>query len=245
MPSQPFEVDLVLPGGKVRLVSDRGVFSTGRVDPGTSALLKAAPAPPGTGNLLDLGCGWGPIAVTLASAAPATVVWALDVNRRALALVADNAARLALANIRPVTEADIPAGVRFAEIWSNPPIRVGKDALHDLLGTWLPRLVPGGRAWLVVQRHLGADSLATWLSAGGWTVRRAASKSGYRILEVRPAAGPGPVPAAGPGSFPNPKPAPGPTPVPGPGAGPVPNPGAGPVPNPGARPVPGPGIAAP
>ena len=181
----------------MRLVSDRGVFSAGRVDPGTVALLKAAPAPPASGDLLDLGCGWGPIALTLASAAPGAVVWALDVNRRALALVAENASRLALTNVRPVTEADIPASLRFAEIWSNPPIRVGKERVHQLLGMWLPRLVPGGRAWMVVQRHLGADSLATWLATGGWKVRRAASKSGYRVLEVRLGAGPGPGPGAG------------------------------------------------
>jgi 16S rRNA G1207 methylase RsmC len=74
--------------------------------------------------------------------------------------------------------------VRFAAIYSNPPVRVGKAALHDLLLKWLPRLKPGGRAYLVVQRNLGADSLATWLATQGYQVGRLKSKKGYRILEV-------------------------------------------------------------
>ncbi len=190
--SRPVEVDLPLPGvaGGLRLVSDRGVFSTGRVDTGTLALLRSAlwagGSPPPAGDLLDLGCGWGPIAVALARAAPAATVWALDVNRRALDLVAGNAARSGVGTVRPVTAAAIPADLRFDQIWSNPPVRVGKDALHDLLSTWLPRLTPTGQAWLVVHRHLGGDSLAAWLAGAGWVVRRAASKAGYRILDVRP-----------------------------------------------------------
>jgi 16S rRNA (guanine1207-N2)-methyltransferase len=189
VPSRPVAVDLPLPSGPARLQSDRGVFSAGRVDTGTTTLLRAVADPPPGGDVLDLGCGWGPIALTLASRAPAATVWALDVNQRALGLVADNARRLGLTNVRAVRATDVPASLTFAELWSNPPIRVGKDALHGLLATWLPRLAPGARALLVVQRHLGSDSLAAWLGAGGCTVRRLASKAGYRVLEVRP--GPG------------------------------------------------------
>jgi len=73
----------------------------------------------------------------------------------------------------------------FDTIWSNPPIRVGKAALHDLLGAWLPRLAPAGEAWLVVQRHLGADSLAVWLADQGWgEVEKVASAKGFRVLRV-------------------------------------------------------------
>ncbi|MGH9075863.1 MAG: class I SAM-dependent methyltransferase [Acidimicrobiales bacterium] len=188
------EVDLAVPGETLRLASDRGVFSSDRLDPGTRHLLDVAlhdpavPRPP-AGDLLDLGCGWGPIALCLARCLarsdPATRVWALDVNQRALALVAENAGRLGLDNVRPVTADQVPAGLVFAGIWSNPPVRIGKAALHQLLGTWLPRLAPSGSAWLVVHRHLGADSLASWLGDAGWAVRRAASKSGYRVLDVR------------------------------------------------------------
>jgi 16S rRNA (guanine1207-N2)-methyltransferase len=183
-PSRPTTVELRLPDMTLALVADRGVFSGERVDPGTLALLRESPAPPRDGDLLDLGCGYGPIACALARRSPAATVWAIDVNSRALELTAANAARLGLINVRAVRPTDVPQGVALAGIWSNPPVRVGKDALHELLSTWLARLSGGSRAWLVVHRHLGSDSLAVWLEDGGWAVCRAASKSGYRVLEV-------------------------------------------------------------
>lgn len=183
-PSAPEPVRLVLPDTTFDLTTDRGVFSRGGVDPGTKLLLLEAPTPAPAGDLLDLGCGYGPIAMTLAHRAPGATVWALDVNRRALALTAANAATAGLTNVRVAEPADIPAGVRFATIWSNPPIRIGKPALHELLLAWLPRLAPGGRAVLVVQKHLGADSLGRWLESQGFHVERLQSRFGYRLLEV-------------------------------------------------------------
>lgn len=173
-----------LPDLELTLQADRGVFSGGRVDPGTLALLKESPAPPRHGHLLDLGCGYGPIACTLARRAPATDVWAIDVNSRAIELTATNARAMGLVNVHAVAPEDVPAGVTFSGIWSNPPIRIGKSGLYELLSTWLSRLDRGASAWLVVNRHLGGDSLAAWLQGVGWAVRRAASKSGYRVLEV-------------------------------------------------------------
>jgi 16S rRNA (guanine1207-N2)-methyltransferase len=161
------------------------VFSRSAIDPGTKLLLLEAPAPPPDGELLDLGCGYGPIALTLAARRPAATVWAVDVNRRALGLVGANAAAAGLANVRPARPDEVPPDLRFAAIWSNPPIRIGKEALHDLLGTWLARLTPDGVAILVVQRHLGADSLAEWLRGQGWDVARLRSRMSYRLLEVR------------------------------------------------------------
>jgi 16S rRNA (guanine1207-N2)-methyltransferase len=184
--SRPGSVDLVLPDFRTRLMSDRGVFSAGAVDPGTLHLLRAVPAASPTGNLLDLGCGYGPIACTLAHRSPSATVWAVDVNERALALTAANAEALGQPNLRVIRPGDAPPGLAFAEIWSNPPIRIGKAALHELLLIWLPRLEPSGSAWLVVQRHLGADSLTSWLDASGWAVTRVGSKRGYRILKVQP-----------------------------------------------------------
>lgn len=203
-PSRPSQVELRLPDGVVSLTVDRGVFSGTRADPGTVALLRTETTPAASGHLLDLGCGYGPIACTLARRSPAATVWAVDVNRRALALTRANAASLGLANLATADADGVPAEVTFAEIWSNPPIRIGKEALHELLDRWLARLAPEGRALLVVHRHLGGDSLADWLALRGWAVARRASKQGYRVLDVRrpepdadgPASG-DPSPAAG------------------------------------------------
>jgi 16S rRNA (guanine1207-N2)-methyltransferase len=183
-PSRPGSVELVLPDLRATLAVDRGVFAHDRVDAGTLALLRVADRPAAEGDLLDLGCGYGPIACTLARRAPAATVWAVDVNRRALALTAANSAALACPNVRPVEPDEVPPDVRFAGLWSNPPIRVGKEAVHELLGRWLPRLAPGAPAWLVVHKHLGGDSLAAWLTGEGYVVTRRASKQGYRVLEV-------------------------------------------------------------
>lgn len=179
-----------LAGREVDVEVATGVFSPGGVDKGTAVLLDAAPAPPATGTFLDLGCGWGPVALTLALRSPSATVYAVDVNERALDLTGRNAATLGLAGVRASTADGIPDAVRFDLIWSNPPIRVGKAALHALLRAWLPRLAPGGAAYLVVQKNLGSDSLQRWVEADlGMPCTRLASSRGFRVLEVRPAAG--------------------------------------------------------
>ena len=199
---RPGQVHVLLPDVHLELATDAGVFSPGRVDPGTRLLLDVAADPlsarpagdlaardlPGGdldgGDLLDLGSGYGPIALVLARRAPAATVWAVDVNERALDLCARNAASAGLGNVRCVTPDDPALPRTFAGIWSNPPIRIGKQALHELLGGWLPRLAPGAAATAVVQRHLGADSLHRWLTEQGWDVDRIASRAGYRILRI-------------------------------------------------------------
>ena len=140
--------------------------------------------PPPAGDILDLGCGYGPIACALAARAPGATVWAVDVNERALALCAANAATAGLSNVRcvPPDSAEVPP--RLAGIWSNPPVRIGKAALYSLVSGWLGRLAPGGQAYLVAGRNLGADSLHRWLAEQGWLVTRRAARSGYRLLEV-------------------------------------------------------------
>ncbi|MET0324403.1 MAG: methyltransferase, partial [Ilumatobacteraceae bacterium] len=168
------------------LRTDRGVFSHGRVDTGTALLLRAAPAPPATGAALDLGCGSGAIAVTLARRSPELTVWAVDVNERARALCAANAAANGATGVVVAAPDDVPVDVRFDVIWSNPPIRIGKPALHELLTTWLDRLTPDGRAVLVVHKHLGSDSLHRWLDDQGWPTTRLTSAKGYRLLDVHP-----------------------------------------------------------
>ena len=183
-----------LAGREVTVETAGGVFSPGRLDLGTEVLLRTVPEPPPSGDLLDLGCGWGPVALTLALQAPAARVWAVDVNERALDLVRRNAERLGLSNVRAVTPDDVPDDVAFAAVWSNPPIRVGKEALHAMLLRWLPRLAPAADGYLVVQRNLGADSLQRWLAdalpevtgrgSAPLEVERAASAKGFRVLRV-------------------------------------------------------------
>ncbi|MFI2363312.1 class I SAM-dependent methyltransferase [Promicromonospora sp. NPDC019610] len=174
-----------LAGRELEVEVAAGVFSPGGLDKGTAVLLDHVPPPPATGDLLDLGCGWGPITISLALAAPEAAVWAVDVNERALDLVRRNAERLGLENVRAALPDDVPDDVRFAACWSNPPIRVGKQALHDLLTRWLPRLEPDAAAWLVVQKNLGSDSLARWITeALGLTVERTTSSKGFRVLRV-------------------------------------------------------------
>lgn len=185
-----------LPGLTLEMETDAGVFAGSQLDKGTRVLLEYAPPAPKRGVFLNLGCGYGPVALTLAARSRQAKVWAVDPNNRALGLVRDNAARAGLDNIAAARPEEVPADLRFDRIYSNPPIRIGKAALHDLLLLWLPRLVPGGSAYLVVQRNLGSDSLAGWLNDQGLATERFTSQQGFRILRVRAQGGPEPKAAA-------------------------------------------------
>jgi 16S rRNA G1207 methylase RsmC len=188
-------MSVALAGREVTVEVAPGVFSPGGVDKGTAVLFAEVPPPPLSGDLLDLGCGWGPIALTLAMESPDATIWAVDVSERALDLVRRNAQRLGLSNVRVSQPDDVPADVTFAAMWSNPPIRIGKEALHLMMRTWLPRLSPSydnesAGAWMVVQKNLGSDSLARWIEAElgtqhGISVERAASSKGFRILHAQ------------------------------------------------------------
>jgi 16S rRNA (guanine1207-N2)-methyltransferase len=183
--SSPRTVELALPDLRLTLDSDRGVFAADHVDPGSKLLVLEGPPPvPGDRTLVDVGAGYGPIACTLAARNPDATVWAVEVNARARELCAGNARRAGLANVRVVAPEELPAGLAVDRIWSNPPIRVGKAALHELLLEHLARLRPGGTAHLVVQKHLGADSLQRWLSEQGFPTTRRVSRRGYRLLDV-------------------------------------------------------------
>jgi 16S rRNA (guanine1207-N2)-methyltransferase len=178
-------VTLSVWGRSLTLQSATGVFASGRLDIGTAVLFRETKPPTRPGRYLDLGCGYGVIACALATVAPAAEVWAVDVNERALSLTSDNAAACSVADrVSTALPDDVPPDLAFDEIWSNPPIRVGKAALHELLLRWLPRLAPGGRAVLVVGRHLGADSLQRWIRDSGWRCDRLGSAKGFRVLEV-------------------------------------------------------------
>jgi len=185
---KPREIQVELAGRSFAVTTAGGVFSPDHIDIGTSVLLAHMDEVPPSGNLLDIGCGWGPIALSLALTSPKSTVWAIDVNQRSLDLTALNAKRLGLTNIRTSKPEDVPGGLEFTGIWSNPPIRVGKAVLHDILRAWLPRLSIGGESLLVVQKNLGADSLQRWLESelgGEYGVARIDSSKGFRVLNVK------------------------------------------------------------
>jgi 16S rRNA G1207 methylase RsmC len=178
---------VVLEGREATLTTSAGIFSPDGIDKGTAVLLAEAPDPAAEGELLDVGCGWGPIALTLALRSPGARVHAVDVNTRSLSLTQENARILGLENVVTAQPDEVDPDLRFATIWSNPPIRIGKEALHGLLLLWLPRLAVGGEAWLVVQKNLGADSLQRWLAerlGDAFDVARPATSKGFRLLRV-------------------------------------------------------------
>ncbi|MDO5746335.1 MAG: methyltransferase [Actinomycetaceae bacterium] len=163
-----------------------GVFSARHLDKATEVLLNAF-VPPSTtvATVADIGCGWGPISLALAQEFPHAELWATDVNERALDL-----ARLNLPkrdNIHVVHDDEAFATIEeddvfFDVIVSNPPVRIGKKALYSLIERWAKRLHPHGEMWIVMGKHLGADSLGVWLTQRGYTVERVGSKKGFRIL---------------------------------------------------------------
>ena len=191
-------VALRLPDLSADLVTAAGVFAAQRVDRGTMALLRQMPTPTAASAVVDLGAGYGPIAVTLAHRQPLAGVWAVDINERALGLVRVNSTAVRGPNVVAAAPEQVPETLLFDGLYSNPPIKIGKEGTRQLLSTWLARVVPGGSAWLVVKQAMGADSLHTWLDEVGFPTRRMASKQGYRILQVRAPSteGPGRQPLA-------------------------------------------------
>lgn len=185
--ARPRQIAVTLAGRTLTLTTAAGVFSPDGLDRGTRVLLGSVPPPASDGALLDVGCGWGPIAITMALQSPDAQVWGVDVNERVLGLARANAAAAGAGNVSIALPDDVPADLRFRTIWSNPPIRVGKDELHQILLTWLPRLEVGGDAWLVVSKDLGGDSLQRWLRDtldDGFHVTRATTDKGFRVLRV-------------------------------------------------------------
>ncbi len=184
-PDERRELPVTLAGRRLSVEVAPGIFSPGGVDKGTAVLFEEVPNPPPSGRFLDIGCGWGPIALTLGLLSEHADIVGVDVNERSVDLTNRNAASLGLSHVRAVTPDAVPDDAAYDLIWSNPPIRIGKPALHDLLRLWLPRLAPGGMAYLVVQRNLGSDSLQRWIEADlGMPCARHASNKGFRVLRV-------------------------------------------------------------
>lgn len=190
-PSNQADFEVKGPWGTLHMASEAGVFSSRGLDKGTDVLLRTVTRAPVTepehGELAcDLGCGSGVLACVLALTHPGWKIHAVDINERARELTGRNAERNGLDNVEVLPGTQPPAGSKYHLIWSNPPIRIGKEALHELLALWLGHLHEDGVAVLVVARNLGADSLAAWLGERGFAVRRISSSRGFRVLEVRP-----------------------------------------------------------
>jgi 16S rRNA G1207 methylase RsmC len=185
---KPKSILIPVAGELMQVTTASGTFSPAQLDFGTEVLIEQMDLAPESGDLLDLGCGWGPIALNLAKLRPSTKVWAVDVNTRSVELTTKNAKDLGLSNITTCIPEDVPENVEFSGIWSNPPIRIGKKELHELLLKWLPRLAIGAEAYLVVQKNLGSDSLQKWLTeelAGNYEVSRYTSIKTYRVIKVK------------------------------------------------------------
>jgi 16S rRNA G1207 methylase RsmC len=185
---KPKSIIIPVAGELVEVTSAAGTFSPAQLDFGTEVLIEQMDLSPDYGDLLDLGCGWGPIALNLAKLRPKTKIWAVDVNTRSVELTARNAKDLGLANITACIPEEVPENLAFSGIWSNPPIRIGKKELHELLLKWLPRLAVGAEAYLVVQKNLGSDSLQKWLTeelVGNYEVSRYTSIKTYRVIKVK------------------------------------------------------------
>jgi 16S rRNA G1207 methylase RsmC len=184
---QAKQIELNVAGEVFKVSTASGTFSPLRLDFGTSVLIDHLELSPRDGNILDLGCGWGPIALNLARHSPKATIWAVDVNNRSLELTTENAKTVGLSNVKTATPESVPEDIKFSGIWSNPPIRIGKKELHELLLAWLPRLEKNASAYLVVQKNLGSDSLQKWLSEtlfDDYEVSRLTSVKTYRIIKV-------------------------------------------------------------
>jgi 16S rRNA G1207 methylase RsmC len=187
-PLKTKSIQIPIAGVIHQVTTASGTFSPQQLDFGTEVLIDQMAEAPKAGNLLDLGCGWGPIALNLAKSRPASTVWAVDVNTRSIELTVKNAHDLGISNIKAALPEQVPTNQKFSGIWSNPPIRIGKRELHALLLNWLPRLEKDGEAFLVVQKNLGSDSLQKWLSeelSEGYQVSRHTSVKTYRVLKVK------------------------------------------------------------
>jgi 16S rRNA (guanine1207-N2)-methyltransferase len=183
---KPKQISVNLAGREVSVLTAGSMFSPDHIDTGTKVLLENLELAPDDGNILDIGCGWGPIALALAIGRPEATIWAIDVNERALELTRRNAERLGLTNVKTSLPENVPGDISFNGIWSNPPIRVGKEVLHGIMRSWLPRMVVGGDAYLVVQKNLGSDSFLKWLQddfENFESVRLETAKS-FRVLQV-------------------------------------------------------------
>lgn len=172
---------------KLHFKTDNGVFSKREVDFGSKVLIEAFQMPELNGNILDVGCGYGPIGLTLAKEFAERTVHMVDVNERALTLASENARINKIPNIQ-IYESDRLLNVEakdFAAILTNPPIRAGKQVVHDILEQSYERLLEGGELWVVIQKKQGAPSAIKKLEEMFDEVEIVEKNKGYFIIKAK------------------------------------------------------------
>ena len=163
--------------------TDAGVFSRGELDEGSRLLLEALPAL--SGDVLDLGCGWGPIGISVARANPGCRVTMADVNLRALQLCRDNARRNGVEAV--CLESDgmaALAGQRFDAVITNPPIRAGKQVIYRMFSDAAGALREGGALYLVIRKQQGAESCVRYLRTLYGQVERLNRSGGFWVIRA-------------------------------------------------------------
>lgn len=177
--------DTVLRGQSYRFVSDAGVFAKGGVDFGSRTLIEAMDIPHDA-EVLDVGCGYGPIGLAAARLAAKGHVTMIDVNSRAVELAKENAAVNGVNNIT-VLESDLFSALedrKFDVVLTNPPIRAGKATVHAIFEGAYERLRSGGSLWVVIQKKQGAPSAKEKLESLFSRVEEVTKDKGYRIYRA-------------------------------------------------------------
>jgi 16S rRNA (guanine1207-N2)-methyltransferase len=184
--SEPKFWDFTLRNQLFRFKTDNGVFSKKEVDFGSRLLIEAFELPNVEGSVLDVGCGYGPIGLSIAKNYPERIVHMIDVNERAIELSKANAEQNAVHNVE-IYESDTLINVKefnFAAILTNPPIRAGKKTVHDIFEQSYEHLVAGGELWIVIQKKQGAPSALEKLKERFTTVETIDKSKGYFIIKA-------------------------------------------------------------
>lgn len=181
--SRPVECEYVYRGERLRFVTDAGVFSKGEVDNGTRLLLEALPEQM-SGEILDLGCGWGVIGISIAKKWPECRVTMADVNLRALELSRENAKKNRVET--ECIESDGMAALAsrtFDAVVTNPPIRAGKQVIYQMFADAAKSLKPGGALYLVIRKQQGAESCIKYLKTIYGEVEKLDRSGGFWVIK--------------------------------------------------------------
>jgi len=192
--SEPKIVSFTFDNIAYEFLTDRGVFSYEKVDKATRVLLDVLSEKyygPKPELIVDVGCGYGPIACVVADRFPEAKIIGVETNERARVLAEKNCRKnIGGERIRILSPAEVDDTIMVDMIVSNPPIRVGKEAMYELLRGWSTRLNPGGQMWLVIAKNLGSDSAAAYIEHElKMKVTRVSSKKGFRVLKCEQPSG--------------------------------------------------------